>query len=725
MITASSATANVNPIVVKMLGGGTPSLSISAANAVDAVARLHRTAVTAAVVVPCGFVSVSSRNTAVSGEAHGVCLAAHATASVRENVTRDELVGNAVGAICTRTELDMRVDVTTVRRDVDARTAKGARTPTLVAKTEAIDGWVDLAIAKMEAWQRSSASIFVVVLSSSKVFKRVPTLRGAQNAAHASPTMSGSPRCVHRGCDDDSGADADATLVSARAAARPLLERALDDAMSTASAHWHRERDKLLAERAAVESIVASLEARVVDLETRNACLEVTVRETKETNANAAELARGLRAALDEKNDDDETKMQKLVAESKVWEDACVKYRKRMDHAERGLARLTKKANAHGFVEATQFEEWEGPRRYDNNVTRRGDGGDENAARRENKLADSSLALLPAPALAPVANRPVKRPRDHPATSFAPNARVFRGAHQGTANGETPNRTDAFPNTTRDIRNGRDQLLGLETATEPKRKRLDGRGDARNQNATRGGDTFHAPNAMPGWRRNRLPAGNATGKIRGTSPSGRGIDIDTGNANAPTTGGFDERGLWGATQVVPSGRKKNMTHGRADAFENEQTEEKRGDFFTSRADPRGVSDRDFFTIGGAQKTKSKFHELDDTNAMPPPGRGNTDATRETRNPDETSEEEEKEIKKVEVVREKFAREKLPAFACEQCEKFYTATGRPVLEGKPGEACAHCPGPNRMNDWSRHRAKWAPPPAPAGFWNLDLTPAERR
>jgi hypothetical protein len=36
----------------------------------------------------------------------------------------------------------MRVDVTTVRRDVDARTAKGARTPTLVAKTEAIDGSV-------------------------------------------------------------------------------------------------------------------------------------------------------------------------------------------------------------------------------------------------------------------------------------------------------------------------------------------------------------------------------------------------------------------------------------------------------------------------------------------------------------------------------------------------------------------------------------------------------
>jgi hypothetical protein len=149
----------------------------------------------------------------------------------------------------------------------------------------------------------------------------------------------------------------------------------------------------------------------------------------------------------------------------------------------------------------------------------------------------------------------------------------------------------------------------------------------------------------------------------------------------------------GATQVVPSGR--------VDAFENEQTGQKLGDFFT---------------ISGAQKTNSKFRELDDTNAIPPPGRGN---------PDETPEEEEKEIKKVEVVRGKFAREKLPAFTCEQCEKFYTAIGRPVPEGKPGEACAHCPGSNRMNDWSRHRAKWAPPPDPVGFWDLDLTPAERR
>jgi len=168
----------------------------------------------------------------------------------------------------------------------------------------------------------------------------------------------------------------------------------------------------------------------------------------------------------------------------------------------------------------------------------------------------------------------------------------------------------------------------------------------------------------------------------------------------------------GATQVVPSGR---MTHRRVGAFENEQTEEKRGDFLTSRADPRGVSDRDFFTIGGAQKTNSKFHELDDTNAIPPPGRGN---------PDKTPEKEEKEIKTVEVVRGKFAREKLPAFTCEQCEKFYTAIGRPVPEGKPGEACAHCPGSNRMNDWSRHRAKWAPPPEPVGFWDLDLTPERR-
>jgi hypothetical protein len=80
---------------------------------------------------------------------------------------------------------------------------------------------------------------------------------------------------------------------------------------------------------------------------------------------------------------------------------------------------------------------------------------------------------------------------------------------------------------------------------------------------------------------------------------------------------------------------------------------------------------------------------------------------------------------VEVERNKFAREKLPAWKCEECEKFYAATGRPVPQLKQGEACQHCPGPSKVNDWSRHRAKWAPPPAPAGFWNLDLTPAPRR
>lgn len=76
---------------------------------------------------------------------------------------------------------------------------------------------------------------------------------------------------------------------------------------------------------------------------------------------------------------------------------------------------------------------------------------------------------------------------------------------------------------------------------------------------------------------------------------------------------------------------------------------------------------------------------------------------------------EKIVKFVEVVRKKSEREKLPAFTCEECDKFYAAAGltRPKDEG----ACQHRPNGATFDDWSRHRARWAPPPAPAGYWNL--------
>ena len=76
---------------------------------------------------------------------------------------------------------------------------------------------------------------------------------------------------------------------------------------------------------------------------------------------------------------------------------------------------------------------------------------------------------------------------------------------------------------------------------------------------------------------------------------------------------------------------------------------------------------------------------------------------------------ERVVKFVEVVRKRSEREKLPAFTCEECDKFYAAAG---LTGasRPNDACQHRP-PGTADDWSRHRARWAPPPAPKGYWNL--------
>ena len=69
------------------------------------------------------------------------------------------------------------------------------------------------------------------------------------------------------------------------------------------------------------------------------------------------------------------------------------------------------------------------------------------------------------------------------------------------------------------------------------------------------------------------------------------------------------------------------------------------------------------------------------------------------------------VKYSEVVRNKAERALLPSFTCDECDAFYGANSS---VRRPGGACTHCPGPG---DVSRHRAKWAPPPAPAGYWNL--------
>jgi hypothetical protein len=461
-------------------------------------------------------------------------------------------------------------------------------------------------------------------------------------------------------------ADAEATLASVRAAAKTQMERALDDATRAATESWARERERWVAERAALESRAEALSALVADGEARNASLEEQLRDAERACALAAAETRKTRAELDDVRDGQEGRFQRLRAEVKVWEDACVKYRKRMEHAERALRRLKQRAGAAGFVEATQPEEDRGGAgRYPDadRAGRERRGGNEPSPKPFAADADadppSPLALAPPPALAPVAVR--KRARD----GSGPDAAIRAGPYarrERTARPEKP--TENPPR--------------LPSASA----RL---------------ETYARPAAAEGWRRPR------TSKARGFPVAGS------------SAAGESPEGLWGES---PEEKKT-----RPNANVRESNGKKSVAPFPPRADPRDVPDRELFVIGGARARRGDA----DASAVPATTtRPKLDAAQKTSllRAAENGTEFEKEIKRVEVVRGALAREKLPAFACEACEKFYAAAGRAPPEGKRGEACAHCPGPNRTNDWSRHRARWAPPPAPRGFWNLDLTPAER-
>ena len=470
--------------------------------------------------------------------------------------------------------------------------------------------------------------------------------------------------------------DAEAMLASVRAAAKTQMERALDDATRAATESWARERERRVAERAALESRAEALSALVADGEARNASLEEQLRDAEHAGALAAAETRKTRAELDEARDEQEGRFQRLRAEVKVWEDACVKYRKRMEHAERALRRLKQRAGAAGFVEATQPEEDRGGAgRYPDadRAGRERRGGNEPSPKPFAADADadppSPLALAPPPALAPVAAR--KRARD----GSGPDAAIRAGPYarrERTARPEKP--TENPPR--------------LPSASA----RL---------------ETYARPAAAEGWRRPRTAF----------KKSGKNFDGSRGSATA-NDDLWD--GLWGESPTSPSRREtgKDLSGDRPEkekrnaAFGNPET-------FPPRADLRDASDRELFALGGrlARRVDAAAPAIDKLDASP-----RKRVT--TRDANETANGEEKEIKRVEVVRGALARAKLPAFACEACEKFYAATGRALPEGKEGEACAHCPGPSRANDWSRHRARWAPPPAPRGFWNLDLTPAPR-
>ena len=72
-----------------------------------------------------------------------------------------------------------------------------------------------------------------------------------------------------------------------------------------------------------------------------------------------------------------------------------------------------------------------------------------------------------------------------------------------------------------------------------------------------------------------------------------------------------------------------------------------------------------------------------------------------------------------VVRKKSERELLDAYVCPDCQTFYDA----MMPGKDRSTikCTHAPPRENVIANSRHRAKWAPEPAPKGFWNLAFTP----
>ena len=681
VITASNATAIVNPMVVKMFGACTPSESISTASEGSTVASWTRAAVTTNVTDTLGTLGLSV--TVEFSVSHATRFAAERTITslAREKITL--ALFTAVGATLRRTEPGDRVAVILARRDVHARTATHARIGS-GCRTEAIEDRL--------CDRKNVAVKLEEILISHHVLEGCPdcaTIVGT--ASRRTPAMMGSsPRAAVLRVGEDTSADDDAAA-SARAAGRAYLERALDDAVTASSAQWAKERSNLLHERAEVESRADELAAKVSVLESENASLKEQLHEAEQAGALAVAEQRKTRAELEERLDDDDVRVQKAQGQCKVWEDACVKYRKRLEHAERSLAKLKTKVNAAGFVEATQ------------DVYGRIDEGDVRGRGHEfervpQNNVDSPLALLPLPALAPVA-----RKRQREAINKAVNLNTFQGLQEL----KPPN------GTFQDLKQHRDDDAAYARTENEKEKSVSRVGGTTNrpQHALQTG-TFN------GWRRNKAPVTGNHGVMRRDDWIDEG-GLGDGNRERKTEGG----GLEG--NDLREGNNLLGESPTADVFPNDaDTNNGRSGFdfiprTDPRVDPRNASDRDLFTIGGGNKVFKP-----NANAMPPPSTNQPSTPRVEKNvqPEPSAE---KEIKRVEVERNKFAREKLPAWKCEECEKFYAATGRPVPQLKQGEACQHCPGPSKVNDWSRHRAKWAPPPAPAGFWNLDLTPAPRR
>ena len=450
----------------------------------------------------------------------------------------------------------------------------------------------------------------------------------------------------------------EATLEAARSTARAGLQRSLDDAVASTSDAWRRELDRVseawASERRELEARCASLAERADELEAHNATLAQQLRAAEAAGAMAAAETRKTRAELDEARDDVDARRDKMRAELEVWRESSVKYRKRMEHAERALARVKARANAAGFVEATQLTPDHAP-------TRRRPSRDPpptSPPRATETTPEDTPGLpfapspAPGPALAPVATAAAKkrtRP-PHPAPGVENIAAIASGARM-----DPPNRAA-----------GETSRLGIR------------------------GPAAAGPSSK--WRR--------TG--------GGGALRDEPSLRANGVGGADVAHLWGdgsprvgAARVGGGGFAPRRA---GDAFADEDREIFK---IAPRRDAEGSD-------GGGEAPPAR--NGDERN---PTARGTGTGTGIGTGPVGAR----RETKRVEVIRDKATRAALPAFTCEECDKFYAAAERAGVE-RPRGACTHRPGPGMHNSWSRHRARWAPPPAPEGFWNLGMTQTQK-
>ena len=344
------------------------------------------------------------------------------------------------------------------------------------------------------------------------------------------------------------------------------------------------------------------------------------------------------------------------------------KNRKRLEHAERALARVKDRApHAAGFVEATRIAP-------DGATPRRADPDE---AAKENEKATAAAVAAKTQRDDDARDAPLRRARRGPA--LAPVA-----AAVATALSSRP-RSPSLEGDPRD--DARDAAK--------RRKREGGRPVA--LLPEEGGDA--SPDPGPSSTRAGTVEQRSAGAPRGV---GGGVREARGRATSPRSG---------ASAAGPRvGRGGGATRSRR----------RTGRFSKSarRARRRGGRRR------GRRTPARETRERERSARARRVGKGKWGRGGPGGEPAEPARA--REVKHAAVVRDKAERAAMPAFACEECERFYAATARAGVRAPRG-ACTHRPGPGREGrdaSHSRHRARWAPPPAPPGFWNLGMTQTQK-